>query len=144
MRLVTAGERSPAYENVSNVVQTGFVADAARWDLLRGAVALVNPSVHESLSLVLLESWTVSIPVIVHAHCDVTTEHVRASHGGIAVDFATSEHAAATIAQCFRSESDRRAMGARGAAYAAASCSWDRVLDAYERVARAARASEPS
>jgi glycosyltransferase involved in cell wall biosynthesis len=144
VRLVTVGERSPAYEKVRNVVQMGFVADAARWDLLRSAVGLVNPSVHESLSLVLLEAWTVATPVIVHAQCDVTMDHVRASNGGIAVDFADPAHAAATIARRFRTEPDRRSMGVRGAAYVAESCSWDRVLDAYERVARAARAGEPS
>jgi hypothetical protein len=140
VRLVTVGERSRAFDGVPNVVQAGFVDDGERWDLLRGAVALVNPSVLESLSLVLLEAWTVSVPVVVHERCDVTADHVRLSGGGLAVDFGRPAHAAATIAHGLRVESVRRAMGATGAAYAGRSFSWDRVLDVYERVARSTRA----
>jgi glycosyltransferase involved in cell wall biosynthesis len=139
VRLVTVGERSRAFDGVPNVVQAGFVDDGERWDLLRGAVALVNPSVLESLSLVLLEAWTVSVPVVVHERCDVTADHVRLSGGGLAVDFGRPAHAAATIAHGLRVEPVRRAMGATGAAYAGRSFSWDRVLDVYEGVARSTR-----
>jgi glycosyltransferase involved in cell wall biosynthesis len=144
VRLVTVGERSPEYAQEPNVVQTGFVDEDVRWDLLRGAIALVNPSLHESLSLVILEAWTVATPVIVDAACDVTMDHVRLSNGGVAVDFSDSRTAATMIAERLRSSAERLAMGERGAAYAAGSCSWDRVLDTYERVARAARTGESS
>jgi glycosyl transferase family 1 len=143
VRLVTAGERSRLFERLPNVEQAGFVSDAQRWDLLRGAVALVNPSVHESLSLVLLESWAISMPVVVHARCDVTAGHVRSCGGGLAVDFSQPAGAAAQIANGLRAEADRGIMGARGAAYARRSFVWDAVLDAYERVALAARRAAP-
>jgi glycosyltransferase involved in cell wall biosynthesis len=144
VRLVTVGERSRAFDRLPNVVQTGVVADAERWDLLRGAVALVNPSVLESLSLVLLEAYTVSVPVIVDERCDVTADHVRLSGGGLSVDFERPADAAAAIALALRVEAVRRAMGARGAAYAERSFRWDRVVDTYERVARSTQAPEPS
>lgn len=139
VRLVTVGERSRLYDHVPNVIHAGYVTDAERWDILRGAVALINPSLYESLSLVLLEAWTVGRPVVVHRRCDVTADHVRQSAGGIAVDFARPDEAADAIAQAFRRESDRSAMGDRGAAYAERSYSWDRVLDIYERLAREVR-----
>jgi hypothetical protein len=139
VHLVTVGERSRLYDGVPNVVHAGYVGDSERWDILRGAVALINPSVHESLSLVLLEAWTVARPFVVHRRCDVTADHVRESGGGVAVDFARPGEAAAEIANGLRAESDRTTMGGRGASYAARSFSWERVLDIYERIAREAR-----
>jgi glycosyltransferase involved in cell wall biosynthesis len=137
VRLVAVGERTRAYDGSGRVIQVGFVSEADLWALLRGAVALVNPSLYESLSLVLMEAWTVCLPVIVDERCDVTAEHVRASGGGIAVDFRRPSEAAFAISRAFGREADRRAMGACGAAYATRSCDWNRVLDVYERVARA-------
>ena len=43
---------------------------------------MVNPSAYESFSLVLLEAWTLGIPVLVNASCAATMEHCRASGGG--------------------------------------------------------------
>jgi glycosyltransferase involved in cell wall biosynthesis len=140
VRLVTVGERSRRYDGLPNIVHADYVGDIERWDILRGALALVNPSLYESLSLVLLEAWTVARPVIVHRRCDVTAEHVRASDGGLAVDFARPHEAAEAIANGLRSQSGRTLMGGRGAAYAERSFSWERVLEIYERTARAARA----
>ena len=139
VRLVTVGEPSHLYDHVPHVIHAGYVSDAVRWDLLRGAVALINPSVYESLSLVLLEAWTVSRPVVVHRRCDVTADHVRQSAGGLAVDFTRPIDAAAAIADGLRAETDRVAMGAQGRRYAERSFSWDRVLETYERAAREAR-----
>jgi glycosyltransferase involved in cell wall biosynthesis len=65
---------------------------------------------------------------------------VRASDGGVAVDFARPHEAAEAIANGLRSQSGRTLMGGRGAAYAERSFSWERVLEIYERTARAARA----
>jgi glycosyltransferase involved in cell wall biosynthesis len=139
VRLVIVGERSHLYDRTPHVIHAGYVRDAERWDILRTAVALINPSLYESLSLVLLEAWTVGRPVIVNQRCDVTADHVHHSAGGIAVDFARPAAAAAAIAAGLRSEPDRSAMGERGQAYAERSFSWDRVLDTYERVARESR-----
>ena len=139
VRLVTVGEPSPMYDGLTNVVHAGYVSDSDRWDILRGAVALINPSLYESLSLVLLEAWTVGRPVVVHERCDVTTHHVRESGGGIAVDFAQPDEAAHAIATGIRRSAERQAMGRRGAAFAERTFSWERVLDIYEQVARATR-----
>jgi glycosyltransferase involved in cell wall biosynthesis len=44
-----------------DVVLLGPVSDADKWSLLRGAVAFVHPSPHESFSLVLLEAWSLAV-----------------------------------------------------------------------------------
>jgi len=44
------------------------------------------PSVNESFSIVLMESWIHKVPVLVHNQCAVTKEHCIASNGGLYFD----------------------------------------------------------
>ena len=135
VHLVIVGGQSASWDGMKNVIQAGFVDDAARWSILRGAVALVNPSLYESLSLVLLEAWTVSRPVVVNAGCDVTADLARRSGGGIVADFSDPAGAARAIAAGLEDEGRRDEMGKRGEAFAVTTFVWERVLDEYERAA---------
>ena len=56
----------------------GTVSEADKWDILGGAEVMVNPSAYESFSLVLLEAWSLEVPVLVNASCAATMEHCRA------------------------------------------------------------------
>ncbi|MFN7981977.1 MAG: glycosyltransferase family 4 protein [Vicinamibacterales bacterium] len=143
VQLVITGEESSDAAGLPNVVQRGFVDDHTRWDLLRGAEALINPSLYESLSLILLEAWTVERPVVVNARCDVTTGLTARAQGGIAVDFAAPQAAARAIAEGLASEERRAEYGSAGCQFATSTFVWDRVLDAYEDAARAAAARRP-
>ncbi|MCC6953011.1 MAG: glycosyltransferase family 4 protein, partial [Deltaproteobacteria bacterium] len=67
----------------SNVRDFGFVSEEEKRLLMRGALALVQPSVNESFSIVLMESWLEGAPSIVHAQCAVTRQHVVESGGGL-------------------------------------------------------------
>ncbi len=44
----------------------------------------MQPSVNESLSIVIMESWLAGRPVVVHARCAVTSHHAKRSQGGLA------------------------------------------------------------
>lgn len=136
VRLVIAGEHSADAARLPNVVQTGFVGDDTRWDLLRGSVALINPSLYESLSLILLEAWTVERPVVVHARCDVTAGLTARARGGVAVDFSSPTDAARQIADALANETPRSGFGTNGHAFAREHYAWERVLDHYEDAAR--------
>jgi glycosyltransferase involved in cell wall biosynthesis len=137
VKLVTVGELSPHYERLPNVVALDFVDDATRWQLLWHAAAVANPSLFESLSLVLLEAWLCGKPVVVNARCDVTAGQSRRSGGGVAVDFDDPVRGALELTRGLAGTSARDAMGERGHAYVRERYSWDRVLDAYEAAARA-------
>jgi len=83
-RLVVAGpiiDRPPPTPGVDLI---GPVSESDKQGLLRGAIALINPSVMESFSLVVLESWMAGTAVIVNAGCAATVEHARRSRGGLA------------------------------------------------------------
>ena len=44
---------------------------------------LLMPSYYESLSMALLEAWSVGRPAIVNGRCDVLMNHCRLSNGGV-------------------------------------------------------------
>jgi glycosyltransferase involved in cell wall biosynthesis len=63
------------------VRELGFVDDAVKYDAFAAALAVVNLSLAESLSFVLMEAWLCGTPVIVHADSEVCREHVELSGG---------------------------------------------------------------
>ena len=131
LRLVLAGpvdDRPPSHPDI---VVTGPVEEAVKWGLLRGAIALVSPSPHESLSLVVLEAWSVGTPVLVSGAGAVTKDHCLRSGGGLWFDgFGAFEAAVRRLAA---DPGLRRALGDAGRRYVEERYTWDRVLDRYER-----------
>jgi len=139
VQLVTVGELSPLYAAVPNVLPLGFVDDAERWELVRHAVALINPSIYESLSLVLLEAWACKVPVIVNQCCDVTAGQCARSGGGLPIDFIDASRGARQMADGLASSQHRQQMGVKGNAYWHQRYRWNRVVETYERAAEAVR-----
>jgi glycosyltransferase involved in cell wall biosynthesis len=66
-----------------NIRHLGHLSDQDKHDALAGAVALAMPSYFESLSMVLLEAWAASRPVLVNARCDVLLGQCLRSDGGL-------------------------------------------------------------
>ena len=66
------------------VTDLGYVSEQDKHDAHAAATAFVQPSVNESLSIVLMESWLAGRPVVVHAGCAVTSYHAKRSQGGLA------------------------------------------------------------
>jgi glycosyltransferase involved in cell wall biosynthesis len=82
-KLVLLGTPVMSIPNHPDIVSLGFVSEAVKWDALAACTALVMPSVNESLSMVLLEAWTVGKPVIVSGRCEVLVGQCRRSNGGL-------------------------------------------------------------
>jgi glycosyltransferase involved in cell wall biosynthesis len=129
VRLVFAGPVVHQPEPHPDVVVAGRVDEATKWGLLRGALALVSPSAFESFSIVLLEAWTVGTPALVNARCDVTSDHVARSGGGL-----TFGGYAELEVELDRLQADaplRGRLGAAGQAYVEANYRWDEVIARY-------------
>jgi glycosyltransferase involved in cell wall biosynthesis len=84
VRLVLTGEAGAVTPASDGVVPVGRLDDAARWDALAGAAAVMVPSFHESLSLLALEAWTVGRPVLANGASPVLRGQLRRSGGGVA------------------------------------------------------------
>jgi glycosyltransferase involved in cell wall biosynthesis len=146
LRLVVAGPVVDAPAPHPDIDVVGAVSEAAKWELLSQAVALVSPSRWEAFSLVIAEAWSARIPVVVNAACGATAEHARRSGGGL------SFHGYAEFEVIIERLCDDHALaielGRRGRSYVDRYFRWPMVINRYagflESVAGAPRRSDAS
>ena len=115
LKLVLMGKGPLRIPHHPDVVPIGFQSEKDKLDVYAAAMALVQPSVMESFSIVIMESWLARVPVLVHQSCDVTRTHVRRSNGGL---YYVGYEEFAGAVDWFRAHPDKRArMGALGQMY---------------------------
>lgn len=85
MKLVLIGGGQVNYpkEYENDIIDLGFVPIQDKYDAYAAAEMLCQPSFHESFSYVIMESWLMKRPVLVHEKCDVTKNFVLESQGGL-------------------------------------------------------------
>lgn len=124
LKLVLVGQAFMPIPDHLDVIQAGFVDEALKISLLKGAKALIIPSLHESLSMVTLESFAYGIPVIANEKCEVLKDHVNHSQGGLLFsDYNSFEN---TIQQILAQNS--HSMAEKGQSYIEQNYTWDKVL----------------
>ncbi|MBN1978915.1 MAG: glycosyltransferase family 4 protein [Anaerolineae bacterium] len=109
----------------------GFVPEAQKARAYKAALALCQPSLNESFSLTIMESWLAARPVLVHGQCAVTRGHVRRSRGGLW--FQTYEEFAGAVEWLRANPTQAGRMGENGREYVARNYSWEAVLSRFER-----------
>jgi glycosyltransferase involved in cell wall biosynthesis len=109
-----------------DVAELGFFSEEPLRDAYAAATLMCQPSVNESFSLVIMESWLQSTPVLIHSDCAVTREHVEASGGGWA--FRSYEDFRAALDQATGDRALRDERGRAGHAYITREYNWDAVL----------------
>jgi glycosyltransferase involved in cell wall biosynthesis len=118
-------------------VVAGAPDEQGKMDACAGAVALCQPSVNESFSRVIMESWLNEVPVVVHADCAVTVGHCRRSGGGLW--FRDYFEFAEIMDRLVADPALRHRLGSAGRRYVFAECSWDtvcgRIVSAVEELA---------
>ena len=114
-----------------DLVVTGIVDEADKWDIVRDAQVSISPSALESFSLVVLEAWVVHVPVVVNATCDPTREHCERSGGGLW--FGSYREFEAVLDRLLGDPELRRTLGARGRAYVDAHYQWPVLIARYAR-----------
>ena len=82
-KLVLAGTEVMTIPFHNNIIHLGFLADSEKWDAMAACDWLLMPSYYESLSMAVLEGWSVGRPALVNGRCDVLVNHCRMSHGGV-------------------------------------------------------------
>lgn len=112
LTLVCLGQGPMKLPTMPWLIDAGFVDEQEKRDIIQGAMALVNLSRHESLSIVALEAWALGVPVIVDAGCAVLREQVQRSGGGAIVS--NSTEFAQIIHRWMADAEERTTKGARG------------------------------
>lgn len=131
IKLVMTGSGHSHYPLAYNdrIVDLGFIPSKARWDAYAAADIICQPSVNESLSILLLEGWLTGAPCIVHSDCSVTRYHVEESGGGR--HFRNYESFREALDLMLDDGSRRIAMGRRGKEYVEKVYSWGSVVERF-------------
>lgn len=138
LTLALSGTGSIPLPSRDDIVGLGMLPRDALTDAYASAVALCQLSLNESFSLVLMESWLQSRPVIVRADCAVTRGHVERSGGGYAIG--SYEEFRAAVDALLADETAGAARGERGKAYVLERYTWSRLLPRIEEsIARFSR-----
>lgn len=131
LKLILLGKAVMPIPAHPDIISLGFVDDRTKWNALAGCEWLVNPSPHESLSMVVLEAWRTRKPVLVTQACDVLVGQCRRANGGLWYDnYAEFEYIINNI-----DDSIKQSLGRRGYAYVMEHYTWEAIEKIYLEVA---------
>jgi glycosyltransferase involved in cell wall biosynthesis len=129
LALVLVGPVAGPLESHPDIVVTGAVNEADKWDIVRDALVAVSPSALESFSLAVLEAWVDGVPVVVNGRCGPTREHAQRSGGGLwFTSYGTFE---AVLGRLLGEPDLRRALGENGRAYVERCYQWPELIGRY-------------
>lgn len=131
LTLVFAGKKICGLPNRDDVIHAGFVSEQEKSVLLRNAVAVCIPSLFESLSMVLLEAWSLKTPTLVNGNCDVLKGHSNRGNGGFYYHDEESFHKFLSL--LLDNPSLRKVLGARGKKYVENNYTWQSILNKYRQ-----------
>ena len=129
LKLVLVGQAFMPLPDHPDFIAAGFVDEAVKITLLKGAKALVIPSLYESLSMVTLESFAYGIPVLANEKCEVLKDHIDISQGGLLfTDYASFDKA---VQQLLLQDSSE--MAAKARTYVEQNYTWNKVLTRFTK-----------
>jgi glycosyltransferase involved in cell wall biosynthesis len=108
-----------------HILDLGFVSEAEKHAAMAGAAVFCHPSINESLSIVLLESWLAGTPALVHARSPVLQWQCRQSGGGLW--FRTYPEFEEELALLIDQPELRKTLGQAGKAYVQSAYAWPAV-----------------
>ncbi|HXN59248.1 MAG TPA: glycosyltransferase family 4 protein, partial [Acidimicrobiales bacterium] len=114
-----------------DIVVTGPVSEADKWDIVRDALVAISPSALESFSLVVIEAWVERVPVLVNGSCGPTRENCERSGGGLW--FSSYPEFEATLQRLLADATLRATLGGRGREYVDSHFRWPVLVARYER-----------
>jgi glycosyltransferase involved in cell wall biosynthesis len=128
--LIGQGSYRPPESADGVVLKVGFIDEDELRAAYAEAVAVVNPSQLESLSLVLMEAWLEETPCLVAAGSEVMREHCERSGGGFVFDGYEAYRDA--LDRLVADDELRTRMGRAGRRYVLDTYSWLRVRERFE------------
>lgn len=128
LRLVLTGsgpiEAPP--EAAASIVDCGFVSEDDKHAAMAGALVFCHPSVNESLSIVLLESWLAGTPAMVHARSRVLRYQCARAEGGLW--FRTYPEFEESLLMLMDQPALRTALGRSGQSFTRREYAWETVV----------------
>jgi len=130
--LALFGRGTMTFSENAHVRLMGVVPEAEKLAAIARARALVMPSRHESLSMVVLESWMMKRPVLVNGDCEVLRGQVIRAGGGLY--YRRYEEFAAALGLLLDDTALADRLGEQGYAYFQENYAWERIMEKYDRL----------
>jgi glycosyltransferase involved in cell wall biosynthesis len=127
--LVLIGHREMALPERPDIVHLGTVNEQEKWDALAACTAMCVPSVLESLSLVTLEAWAASRPIVCDAASPVVGSMARRAAAGLA--YRDGAEFAAICELLLERREVAGGLGRSGAAFVERTYTWPAVVEKY-------------
>lgn len=108
----------------------GWLPDEEVGDAYAAAAAYIQPSLFESFSRTIMESWLAGTPVIANTACEVVRWHCERSGGGLL--YSDEYELAEYLALVAESPERLRHLGTAGRDYVMANYTWEAALDCME------------
>lgn len=132
LKLVMMGKPVIPIPKSDDIISLGFVSDQEKFDVMSGAKFLIMPSPFESLSIVVLEAMTLSVPVIVNGRCDVLKGHCVRSNGGLY--YQSYYEFEGCINYMLQHKEIAEAMGKNGRQYVNDNYTWDKIVERFVEI----------
>ena len=126
LKLVFMGKEVIKVPEHEDFISLGFVDDEDKFNGIAGAKALILPSKYESLSMVVLEAFSMNIPVLVNGECEVLKAHCTKSNAGFYYN--NTEEFEEILNYMLSHEDILRKMGICGHEYVEAYYCWDTIV----------------
>jgi glycosyltransferase involved in cell wall biosynthesis len=130
--LALFGRGTMSFSENAHVRLMGVVPDGEKLAAVARSRALVMPSRHESLSMVVLEAWMMRRPVLVNGDCEVLRGQVLRANGGLY--YRRYEEFAAALDLLIGDPALADRLGRQGGVYFEENYAWDRIVEKYERL----------
>jgi glycosyltransferase involved in cell wall biosynthesis len=130
--LALFGRSTMTFSENAHVRLMGVVPDGEKLAAIARARALVMPSRHESLSMVVLEAWMMGRPVLVNGDCEVLRGQVLRADGGLY--YRRYEEFAAALDLLMGEPALADRLGRQGGEYFEENYAWERIVEKYERL----------
>jgi len=129
--LIGSGNMCIPSESGEDVIDLGFVTRQDKYDAYAAATFLCQPSVNESFSIVIMESWLCETPVLVHGNCAVTRDFCIKSNGGLYfIDYFEFKE---SVQFLLFSPLIRKKMGQSGRQFVLNNFSWEIIVNNYKK-----------
>lgn len=114
-----------------DIVDLGFIPKQDKYGAYAEAVTVCQPSINESFSIVIMESWICETPVLVNAMCEVTKYHCIKSNGGLY--FNGYEEFEECLNFYINNPITRKIIGTKGRDYVNENYAWDKIMSKYKK-----------
>ena len=133
LKFVLVGKQYSDPFNHPDLIYTNFVEEQEKISIIQHAKIVINPSLYESLSLILLEAMALKKAMLVNGNCNVLKEHCHKSNN--AALYYTNEKSFIDKLHMLDSSTNLRLeMGEKGYSYVNSNYDWNIIMNKLKHV----------